>query len=221
MSQTHKKKEIFSIRNTIIIIITLLAVFFAWNSYNSIQKSKAPVSVTISDGDHVIGNKNAKVQVIEYADFQCPYCASYDKVMTQLISNYQDKIFYVYKNFPLLTIHDNALLSAVGSEAAAKQGKFWEYKKVVFENQKDWESSLDAQNKIKSYLPSIGIDADKWESDLQDKTLQDKVMTSYQEAMDLGLNGTPSVIINGQRVDLEKIGSYEDLAKYIDVELAK
>lgn len=222
MSDKHHKKESnFSIKNIIIAIIIALVAFFAWWTYKENKKQSGPVQVTISSTDHSVGNPNSKVQIVEYADFQCPYCAAYDKVMDQFIAEYKEKINYTFKHFPLVSIHQNTLTAAVGSEAAARQGKFWEYKKVVFENQKDWEGSLDAEGKIASYLPAIGIDVEKWKTDLKDSTLIDVVMNSYKEAANLGLTGTPTIIINGQRVDLNKIATLEDLKKYVDAELAK
>ncbi|MDQ5957293.1 MAG: hypothetical protein QG614_268 [Patescibacteria group bacterium] len=221
MSQTHTNKNMFSIKHIVIALIVLLVAFFAWWSYMENAKKSGPVQISISESDHSIGNKDSKVHIIEYADFQCPYCASYDPVVSQFLAKNNDKVYYTFKHFPLISIHQNTMTAAIGSEAAARQGKFWEYKKVVFENQKDWESSLEAEDKIASYLPAIGIDVNKWKEDMKDPKLQDIVMNSYKEAMSIGISGTPSIIINGERVDLNQVSTLEDLQKYVDNELAK
>ena len=113
------------------------------------------------------------------------------------------------------------MIAAIGSEAAAKQGKFWEYKKIVFENQDKWGNALDAKDKIKSYLAAIGIDTVKWEQDLNDATLEDHVMSDLKEAVAINLTGTPSFVINGIKVDVSQLSTLEKFKTYIDAELAK
>lgn len=219
MSNNHKKD--LPIKYIVMVLATIAIAIFAWSFIKTQRAKNKPVDIVIQNTDHAIGNANSKVKIVEYADFQCPYCAAYDKVLAEFLPQYQDKVFYVFRHFPLLNMHQNTLVAAIGAEAAAKQGKFWEYKKVVFENQKDWEGSLDAEGKIKSYLPAIGVDTAKWETDMKDESLRKIVMDSYQEAMSMGLSGTPTIIINGVKVDLQKVASLEDLKKYVDAELAK
>ncbi len=224
---THNKNKlenIFSFKNIVIGLVLILIAFFAFSKYSQIQKDSQPVAIKVTNTDHTIGRADAKVSVIEFADLQCPACKAFDPIVTQVIADYIAKnasVKFTFKHFPLTAIHQNTLLAAVGSEAAAKQGKFWEYKKVVYEKQEDWASSLDAKDKIKSYLSAVGIDTTKWEKDLSDASLEDKVLSDLKEATSISLSGTPSFIINGVKVDASKLSSPEKMKAYIDAELAK
>ena len=224
---THNKNKlenIFSFKNIVIGLVLILIAFFAFSKYSQIQKDSQPVSIKVTNTDHTIGRVDAKVSIIEFADLQCPACKAFDPIVTQVIADYIAKnasVKFTFKHFPLTAIHQNTLLAAVGSEAAAKQGKFWEYKKVVYEKQEDWASSLDAKDKIKSYLAAVGIDTAKWEKDLSDASLEEKVLSDLKEATSISLSGTPSFIINGVKVDASKLSSPEKMKAYIDAELVK
>ncbi len=222
--QNHNHKEnifskIFSFTNIIILLVLTLVTFFVWNKTEAVKKESMPVVVNINERDHRIGNPNAKVTIIEYADLQCPACRAFEGVTGPIIAEYSDKINFVFKHFPLTQIHQNAMFAAISTEAASKQGKFWEMKKLVYEKQEEWSSSLDVKTKFISYAASIGLDVQKFEADLSDKTLEENVLTSLKEANALSLSGTPTFIINGKRVETSEIGSVEKLKAYIDKEL--
>ncbi len=224
--QNHNHKEnifskIFSFTNILILIALSLISFFIWNKAQTVKKESEPVVVNINERDHRIGNPNAKVTIIEYADLQCPACRAYEDITGPVVAEYADKINFVFKHFPLTQIHTNAMLAAISTEAAAKQGKFWEMKKVLYEKQSEWSNALDARTKIISYAASIGLDVKKFEADLSDKTLEELVIASLKEANALSLSGTPTFIINGKRVETSEIGSVEKLKAYIDKELTK
>ena len=213
--------KVFSITNIIIVLILLLISFFVWNKTKTITEESKPVTLILNESDHSVGNKNAKVTIVEYADFQCPACKAFESITTPLLAEYSDKINFVFKYFPLIQIHQNAILSAEAAEAASKQGKFWEMKKILYEKQDEWANALDAKTKIISYAVSIGLDSKKFEVDLKDKSTEDRVLKDLKEANSLKLNGTPSFIINGIKVDTGKISSVEQFKKYIDTELEK
>ena len=226
MSQNKNiKNEALSFKNSLIAVVLLLIAFFSYSKYAQIQKDNQPVAITVSAADHTIGKADAKVSIIEFADMQCPACRAFEPIVSQVIAEYAAKpnsqVKFTYKHFPLIAIHQNTMIAAIGSEAAAKQGKFWEYKKVVFENQDKWGNALDAKDKIKSYLAAIGIDTVKWEQDLNDATLEDHVMSDLKEAVAINLTGTPSFVINGIKVDVSQLSTLEKFKTYIDAELAK
>ena len=224
IKQHNVRSEVLSFRNIIIAIVLILIAFFTFSKYSQIKKDAEPVVVNINSEDHTIGRPDAKVSIIEFADMQCPACKAFDPIVSQVIADYVSKnssVKFTFKHFPLVAIHQNTMLAAIGGEAAAKQSKFWEYKKVVYEKQEEWASSLNAKDKIRSYLASVGIDAVKWDQDLSDKSLENKVLSDLKEAMSLNLGGTPSFIINGVKVDASYISTVEKLKAYIDAELAK
>ena len=96
----------------------------------------APVKVVVASDDHTTGPADAKVVLVEYADFQCPTCKAFDPIVTKISAEYSDRVKYIYRYFPLVQIHKNAIIAATAAEAAGKQGKFWEIKTKLFDNQK-------------------------------------------------------------------------------------
>lgn len=221
---THKKNtlsKIFSFSNVLIVLVLALITFFVWNKAETLKKDNLPVTVNLSAADHRLGNPNAKVSVIEFADLQCPACKAFDPIVTQVIAEYSDRVSFVFKHFPLATIHQNAILGAMATEAAAVQGKFWEMKKTLYENQADWSTSLDSKNKVVALAVSIGLNKEKFEANLLNKNLEEKVFVDLKEATNLKLGGTPSFIINNKKVDSVDLGSVEKFKAYLDKELAK
>lgn len=214
-------KKFFNFRTGIIIILLALVAFFIFNKIQMTKEASKPANINVSQADHVLGNPNAKLTIIEFADLQCPACRAFDPIVNQVVAERAQDVKYIYKHFPLYQIHANAMLAAVGAESAATQGKFWEYKKVLFENQDKWGNAVDSKDKIIEIIKSIGIDTNKWQALLEDKTIQEKVNTDLGEAMRLNLNGTPTVFINGIKVDLSDISTVEKFKAYIDKELSK
>lgn len=216
------KTNLFSTRNIIIAIVLALIAFFAYNKYSQVKKLEAPVNVVTQADDHYVGPANAKVTVVEYADFQCPSCKAFEPIVTSVEAKYGDKVKFVYRYFPLTQIHQNAMLSAIAAEAAGRQNKFWELKKVMFEKQEEWANSLDAEAKILGYAATLGIDVNKMKTDMATAEVKTRVERDMKEAVSIGLQGAPSFIINGQRItDLSKIASVEAFSAYLDAELAK
>jgi protein-disulfide isomerase len=221
---THKKNslsKIFSFTNTLIILVLALIAFFIWNKADTVIKESLPVTVNLSVSDHKLGNPNAKVTVIEFADMQCPACKAFDPIVTSVIAEYSDRVNFIFKHFPLTAIHQNAILGAIATEAAGAQGKFWEMKKALYENQADWSTSLDSKNKVVALAVSIGLNKEKFEADLLNKDLEEKVLADLKEATTLKLGGTPSFIINNIKVETSELGSVEKFKAYLDKELAK
>ena len=113
------------------------------------------------------------------------------------------------------------MLASISAQAAANQGKFWEMKKKLFENQDDWKEALDAKKKISGYAASLGMDMVKYENDIVNPETENRVLRDLKEASSLQLGGTPSFIINGVKVSTGLISTPEKLKEYIDKEAAK
>jgi protein-disulfide isomerase len=151
-----------------------------------------------------IGSKQLKTVLIEFSDFECPYCAEAQKTLKSLLAKYPDQFTLVYKNFPLVQIHDQALPAAKAAYAAGKQGKFWQYHDALFANQKQLGESL-----YLDIAKKLDLDLGKFKSDrnLADQDIQKDLQLAYK----LGLSGTPSFIIKSQNtigpVELSEIES--------------
>lgn len=170
-----------------------------------------PVDLKISNDDHSRGDKNAKVVLLEWSDFQCPFCSRYEETNKRLRAEYGDKIRFVYRHFPLDSIHPQARIAAEASECAAEQGKFWEYHDQLFPNQ----ASLAAgATYLKQLAGQLKLDQKKFDSCLDGGKYRAKVDAQYQAGIAAGVQGTPGSFLNGQA--LGGAVPYESLKPQID-----
>ncbi len=154
----------------------------------------------VSKTDHVQGNEKALIELVEYGDYQCPHCGHAYPIVKKIQKALGEKLLFVFRNFPLQEIHPSALLAAVASEAAARQNKFWEMHDLIFENQ----NNLSEQN-ILALAKHLKLDSKKFEKDLEDEKLLDKVNADFESGVRSGVNGTPTFFING----VKYTGSWE------------
>lgn len=161
------------------------------------QPSKVQVSV---DDDPSAGDKNAEVTVIEFSDFQCPFCRiSYTDTIPQLKKEYIDtgKILFVYRDFPLSSIHPSALPAALAANCANEQGKFWEYHNKVFDEQnKLGQGTVQfSAADLKKWASDIGLDENKFNSCLDSQKYKSEVDKDFQDGVTAGVSGTPTFFI--------------------------
>lgn len=155
------------------------------------------VEITL-DGAQILGDENAPVTIIEWSDFQCPFCGRHSlQTQPSIVQNYVDagKVKIVFKHFPLDSIHPQATPAALASECAGEQGKFWEFHDLLFENQ----GSLSVAN-YKKWAADLSLDTAKFNSCLDDQKYADKVKADLQEGLSAGIRGTPGFLVNGQLV---------------------
>lgn len=150
--------------------------------------------------DNVKGNPDAKVVVMEYSDFQCPACRSYYPITKQLMAEFDNEVAFVYRNFPLTSIHLNAEFASRAAEAAGKQSKFWEMHNLLFEKQSEWERSNDILNLFSGYATLLGISVDQFKIDWSSKEIKDLVKAQKAHAIKAGIGGTPTFFINGKQI---------------------
>lgn len=179
-----------------------------------------PLATEVSANDWTKGNPEADVVIVEYSDFQCPFCAPYEPVMTQLLAEYGDRMLFVYRHFPLKTLHRNATSSAAAAEAAGIQGKFWEMHNMLFANQNSWSDLANPSSEFEKYAAALGLNTEQFMTDYASKTVKDEIEADYQSGLDAGLDSTPSFFLNGSLITTNPQG-YEGLATLIENELAK
>jgi cyclophilin family peptidyl-prolyl cis-trans isomerase/protein-disulfide isomerase len=172
----------------------------------------APVSAQ----DWTRGPADAAITFLEYSDFQCPYCAKLEPVMDQLLKTFPNDLRVVYRHFPLAQ-HDKAVLGAQAAEAAGLQGKFWEMHDLLFTHQADWQNQTPAQFEVylASLAASLSLNPDQFAADLHGPAVTQKVQAAGAEATRLGLNSTPTLIINGKQYTGP--GDYENLASVVSL----
>ena len=159
------------------------------------------------------GEPNAPVVIVEWADFECPFCARAGRLFEEVIKQRPGKVRLVFKFFPL-TSHPHAELTAHAAAAAELQGKFWPMHDEMFENQ----SSID-EAKIREIAKKIGLDLAKFDQDLNSEAVKNRVNKDAKEADSLGLEGTPFVWVNGRHVDSKSFNLEDDILPWIDLEL--
>ncbi len=162
----------------------------------------------ISDADHMQGNPGALIELVEYGDYQCPHCGRAYPIVKNIQNELGDKLKLIFRDFPLEKAHPQALMAAVASEAAGNQGKFWEMHDMLFENQRRLNRSA-----LVEYATALSLDMLKFEQDLADETIAQKVKDEFYSGMRSGVNATPTFFINGEKYE----GSWEgdDLLMYL------
>jgi len=170
--------------------------------------------IQVADKDNVRGNVSAPITIVEFSDFQCSFCLKFHQTMMQIMEDYPDEIAWVYKHFPLDSIHPQARPAAEASECAAEQGKFWEFADGLFNNQSKLSPSF-----YRELALELGLDKVQFEDCVSLRKYKDNVEADLQQGVGLGIKGTPGNFINGQV--LGGAVSYESLKLMIDSLLEK
>ena len=151
--------------------------------------------------DHIKGNASSTIVLMEYSDFQCPACRSYYPLVRQIMAEFGDRIVFVYRHFPLTSIHQNAEFTARASEAAAKQGKFWEMHDLLFEKQNEWAKVADLEPILVNYATLIGLNIEQFKLDWRSKEIKNLVSAQRIHAVKSGLQGTPTFFLAGKKIN--------------------
>ncbi len=155
----------------------------------------------IGDRDHVQGNPSAHVTLVEYGDYQCPYCKRAHPIVQAVQRAFGDRLRFVFRNFPLREIHAYAEGAAEAAEAAGGQGKFWEMHGLLFEAQEDPESAVLTQ-----CAESAGVDVKRWASDVNSRVFLPHVEEDLESGIRSGVHSTPTFFIDG----VQHEGSYDE-----------
>ena len=209
---------------TVIVIVSAIAIFIfiflAYKFTNKTEVKSYPEANIVSASDHskwATASATKKNILVEYSDFQCPACKSFSDFIKSEIeasgsanSSIMKKVTFVYRHFPL-SQHAHAEEAALAAEAAGKQGKFFEYSNIVFDNQKDWSEDKDAIKKFESYAEDLGLDLDKFKKDRDSKEIKDKVNADLLSGQKVEVYATPTFYLNGKK--LGPMNSFEDFLK--------
>lgn len=158
----------------------------------------APGSITAvdKDNDHIRGNVNAKYSIVEYSDLECPFCSRFHDTMVSINQQYGEDVNWVYRHFPLESIHAEARPAAIASECAAEQGKFWEFTDAVFEAQAGGQR-LNTEMYTDIFSSFAGVNRGQFSTCLEDEKYDSVVTADAQEAAKAGARGTPySLLVN-------------------------
>lgn len=203
-----------------ITLLLLIASFIGliWFTSNDVAQSQAASDDTVRTTQRT-GKQDATVSLVEYSDFQCVACAAYYPVVEQVIEKYKDRISFEYRHYPLTALHRNAFAAARASEAAGKQGKFWEMYRLLFNNQPSWSESGNAPTIFEGYARQLGLNANTYKIDFASSETNGVINASIKEFNSLGLpKSTPTFILNGKRIEVRN--NVEDFSRLIDEQLA-
>ena len=213
---------------TWIIFAAVCAVLFGgliiWSSRDKIDVSKVDANkiqpATKNSGniaDHVYGNKDSKVILFEYGDFQCPGCGAAHPTVKAVTEKYKEQMAFVFRNFPLTTIHPNARAAAAAVESAGINGKYWQMHNMVFENQKSWSdaSANDRTDLFSQYAVNVGVAEKAFTDTLNNKSTQINRKIDFDRALGgkVGVNATPTFYLNGKKLEQSAYDSEEALEK--------
>lgn len=163
-----------------------------------------------------IGNRNAKTVLVEYSDFECPACATYHLFVKQLLKDFDGKILFVYRFFPLPQ-HQNAMPSAKAAYAAGLQNKFWEMQDLLFNNQSEWVEQKEADKVFEKYAKLLNLNMAKFKTDFNSKETKEKIENDFQGGEKAGINSTPTFFLNNKQI--QNPGSFEEFRQIIEAAL--
>ncbi|MFA6473439.1 MAG: thioredoxin domain-containing protein [Patescibacteria group bacterium] len=172
-----------------------------------------PVDVEVKSDDWIRGNKNAKVTLVEFSDFECPFCGRFNPTVDQVLKDYKDDVRVVFKHYPLTTIHPQAQKAAEAAECAGAQGKFWEMHDKMFTNQ----ATLSLEN-MKKWAKEVGVKESTFNTCLDKGEMASKVSEDVQVANGLGVSGTPTSFVNG--IEVSGAQTFDYVKSIIDQQLA-
>jgi len=171
------------------------------------------LKVPVGPEDHGQGDPNAKCTLVEYGDYECPHCGRAYPIVKRLQKHFGERLFFVFRNFPLSQMHSHAEPAAETAEFAGAEGKFWEMHDLLFENQDRLGNAL-----LRGLTEELGLDPAELLQALEEGKYAARVRADFSGGVRSGVNGTPTFFINGQRND----GSfdYQDMVEAIDTTLA-
>ena len=179
-------------------ILLIAGVFFFSKNQPPPENSNQTIdqNTVLANATHTIGDQNAPLNVVEFGDFQCPACAQAEPILKKVLGQNDEKIYFVFRHYPLST-HKNARIAAQAAEAASIQEKFWEMHDLIYENQKEWSDSGNAEEIFFRYAEQIGLDKSKFKDDI-DKTTT-TINDDYALGNKVGVKSTPTFFINGKK----------------------
>lgn len=213
---------------TWIIFAAVCAVLFGglivWSSRDNIDVSSVnanKIQQANEDSgniaDHVYGKKDSKVVLFEYGDFQCPGCGAAHPTVKTVTEKYKDQMAFVFRNFPLTTIHPNARAAAAAAEAAGLNGKYWQMHNMLFESQNSWSESSanDRTDLFTQYAVNNGVEANTFTKTLDDKSsnINRKINFDIAVGRKENVSATPTFYLNGKKLEQSEYDNVEALEK--------
>ena len=176
----------------VLVVVIVAGVFLFRSRGNNDVASQPPVE----------SSTPSAVTLEEFGDYQCPPCAQLHPTLKEIKQQYGPSLNFVFRNLPL-TIHKNALIAAQAAEAARVQNRFWEMHDLLYEKQDAWKDDNNPKARFIKYAGELGLDTARFEQDLLSDQVRFRLQADLDEAARLGINGTPTILINGRQMKTE------------------
>jgi protein-disulfide isomerase len=201
------------------VIGAILVIFFGILIFRGDHEAAAPASNKLTS--HVKGEGAKSVTLVEYGDFQCPACESYNPVVDQIFAKYSADIKLQFRNFPLTSLHPNAFAAARAAEAAALQNKFWEMHDTLYasQNWQQWTVSSSPMSFFEAYAKQLGLNAATFKKDYVSDAVNKAINADRDEGNRLGITGTPTFFLDDKKLSVA--ANADDFSRLIDAEIAK
>jgi protein-disulfide isomerase len=161
-----------------------------------LQVSTGNLNLPINDQDHVRGAVTAPVTLVEYGDYQCPYCAAAHPIINDLLRQRADTVRFVFRHFPLTNVHPYAEVAAETAEAAAARDQFWQMHAWLFDHQDQFQPAF-----VSTFADQLGLPGYKVSREVNEHIYLDRIQRDFAGGVRSGVNGTPSFFVNGRRHD--------------------
>ena len=194
------------------IVATFVFLFVVYKLTNTPVRTEFPEINVIKTQDHIRWNTKSKNIFVEYSDYQCPACRNLHNFLNELEKTATPNATLVFRYFPLFQIHPFAMQAAYAAEAAGLQNKYWEMNDLLFNSQDSWSKLGDPTNYFIDLAKQLKLDSDKFKKDIVSQSVKDRIQSDLSEGEKIGVNSTPSLFLNGKKVDVK---NNEELKKLL------
>lgn len=208
--------------NRFILILAAIAVLFVGLLVFS-KDDSGTGNTNVQPSSHTKGG--GTVTLVEYGDFECPFCGTFYPIVQQVKEKYGDKITFQFRHFPIVSAHPNAMIAHRAAEAAGKQGKFFEMHDLIYENQQRWSAQAGVSQSVAndlmvSFAEQLNLNIEQFKTDAASSAINDAIQADVKAGQDLRVSGTPTFFLNGNKLDSPR-DSVEYFSEKIDEALAK
>ena len=201
------------------VIVIVILVFVGIFTLTGNKSNSGTTSGGGNASQHIEGQGQAHVTLVEYGDYECPYCGQYYPIVKQVQAEFNSQIFFQFRNFPLVNIHQNAFAAARAAEAAALQNKFWQMHDALYETQNQWTQSSDPSSYFNQIAQQLGLNLKQFETDYASSRVNNTINADTAAGNKLNVQGTPTFFLDGKQVQVgESVSAFETLIK---AEIAK
>ena len=204
----------------IVAVVLIFVAIFAFSNQSTGSKSSTNGNGSLSE--HIEGLGQDHISLVEYGDYQCPYCGAYYPIVKQVEAEYNSQITFQFRNFPLVSIHQNAFAGARAAEAAALQGKFWQMHDLLYQQNglyyetngadSTWIGASNPQTYFDQYATQLGLNLKKFNQDYDSNEVNGTINADMSEGNALGIDATPTFFLDGKQISVgENVADFQKL----------